>query len=343
MLINDGNARKSAEASGLTGLDNGWFRLKLPLPFSLRWVNSYLIPGRNRKFTVIDPGLNTEDARQTWEQALAELGLSWSDVSQVLLTHQHPDHYGLAGYMQQKSGAPVLMTKRSHRYAQRLWGEQSDYPAALQLLFRQHGMPADLVTAIRENLIGFVAMVSPQPQVDYIEVGGQIELDGAVWELLDAPGHAFGAICLYQKERRWMICGDQVLPRITPNISVVPGPEEEGDPLRYFLESLDALAGYEVELALPGHMDPFTGFHERLEELKGHHARRLETMLAMLREKPNSAFGLCEALFGDRLRSNPHNLRFAMGETLAHLVHLEATGLILATPDGAGVVRYNPT
>lgn len=322
----------------VTELPEGWLRVKVPLPFSLKWVNSYLVPeGQGSGYTVVDPGLRTDDAVRLWDETLQERSIDWRDIVRIVLTHQHPDHYGLAGYMQEKSGAPVFITERSHRYARRLWGGGDEYGEALKALFLSHGMPAEPMRDINENLESFVARVSPQPDVTYMRAGGVLTMNGRDWELIDAPGHAYGAVCLYDNKRQWMLCGDQVLPRITPNVSVVPGEEE--DPLADFLGSLEQLQTYDVELALPGHRDPFTNFRERIGELRSFHARRLADMTDRLAEQPATAFELCEAMFGTHLRSNPHNLRFAMAETLAHLFHLGLRGLASSRASG-GVIRY---
>ncbi|MDQ6418729.1 MBL fold metallo-hydrolase [Paenibacillus sp. LHD-117] len=312
------------QSDTITELSEGWRRVKVPLPFSLKWVNSYIVP-ENMGYTIIDPGLRTEEAEKLWDETLQSYGLDWSDIVRIVLTHQHPDHYGLAGYMQERSGAPVYMTERSHRYAERLWGGTDEYAGALSGLFLSNGMPDELMNGIVQNLAGFLPRVSPQPEVTYIKAGSSFPLGGREWLLIDAPGHAFGGLCFYDAAKRWMICGDQVLPRITPNVSVVPGEEE--DPLAHFLESLERLSRFEVVLALPGHRDPFADFRERTAELQAFHARRLSDMRDRLAERPMNAFELCESLFGAQLRNNPHNLRFAMAETLAHLFHLELRGL----------------
>lgn len=325
-------ARTDEEAVDSVIWHGGWVQVKVPLPFSLKWVNSYLIP-EEEGYTLIDPGLRTDEAIRVWDAVLHKLGLQWTDITRILLTHQHPDHYGLAGYVQQKSGAPVFISRLSHDYVVRLWGGSSDFSEQLQALYGKHGMPSELREAIGENLETFVAMVSPQPKVTYIEAGSSIAIGGMDWLLIDAPGHANGQLCFYEQERGWMLCGDQVLPHITPNVSVVPG--EGGDPLEAFLTSLEELKAYEVKLAFPGHRDPFTDFAGRITELQQHHERRLERMRAMLAEEPRTAFWMCEALFGSRLRENPHNLRFAMSETIAHLVYLERRGRIVsAVVDG---------
>jgi glyoxylase-like metal-dependent hydrolase (beta-lactamase superfamily II) len=318
-------------------LNNGWLQVKVPLPFSLKWVNGYLIP-EDEGYTLIDPGLGTEEAKAVWEGVLERKGMRWSDIRRVVLTHQHPDHYGLSGYVQEKSGASVWITKRSHDYALRLWGEGSRFPGDLRELYEAHGMPAEVMDDIAGNLDSFVALVSPQPIVRYMEPGQPIMLGGRRWELVDAPGHAYGAVCFYQADMKWMICGDQVLPHITPNVSAIPG--EERDPLADFLRSLEQLKQYDVEYALPGHRDPFADFRGRIVELQSHHARRLSGMAELLAEQPRSAFALCEKLFGARLRDNPHNLRFAMSETLAHLFHLEQRGSIGSSVTEQGVFVF---
>ncbi|RIX50501.1 MBL fold metallo-hydrolase [Paenibacillus nanensis] len=327
---------RSGWTEAIARLDRGWVQVKVPLPFSLRWVNSYIVPEADG-FTVIDPGLGTAEAKALWEDVLAGLGIEWKAIKRVLLTHQHPDHYGLAGYVQQKSGCEVWMSRRAHAYARRLWGPGSDFPSALRELYLEHGMPGEVMDSIEANLDSFIARVLPEPQVTYMEAGETIRLGDLNWEMIDAPGHAFGQLCFYQRDIRWMICGDQVLPRITPNVSVVPG--EEKDPLAAFLNSLETLKAYEVDYALPGHRDPFEAFRTRIDELIRHHDRRLKEMEELLAQEPQTAFDLCEKLFGARLRENPHNLRFAMSETLAHLYYLEQRGRVRAVrASGSAVV-----
>lgn len=325
------------EQNNIVLCDNGWHQVKVPLPFSLKWVNSYLIPEQDG-YTIIDPGLRTDEAIQMWEMTLQELSLQWSDITRIILTHQHPDHYGLAGYIQEISQAPVLMSKASHAYARRMWGGDNSYTEQLRSLNAEHGMPSELIEAIEENLTSFVAMVSPQPEVTYIEAGSQIQIGGLEWLLIDAPGHAYGQLCFYEQSRGWMLCGDQVLPHITPNVSIIPG--ESDDPLEDFLQSLEKLKGFDVTLAFPGHRDPFTNFAGRISELQQHHVRRLDRMCDLLSKEPLTAFGMCEALFGARIGGNAHNLRFAMAETLAHLVHLERRNRITSVKTD-GVYCYS--
>ncbi|GMK38441.1 MBL fold metallo-hydrolase [Paenibacillus sp. CCS19] len=322
-----------SEANEITAatnvLDNGWIQVKVPLPFSLKYVNAYLVPEPDGGYTVIDPGLHTPEAIAAWELVLERHGLTFRDIARIVLTHQHPDHYGLAGLFQQRSGAPVWISRASHRYAERMWG--TNRPLADQLVetFRLHGMPAELRQGIKDNLESFVPMVTPYPEVTYMEAGQPFRLGGIDWTTIEGNGHAEGQILFYDEASRVIVCGDQVMPGITPNVSVVPGETE--DPLEAFIDSLQQLSKLDVALALPGHREPFTDFVGRCEGLIAHHERRLDKMIDLLQEQPEAkatGFAMCELLFGSRITLNMHNLRFAMAETLAHLVRLEKQGRV---------------
>lgn len=303
----------------------GWLQVKVPLPFALRWVNSYLIPD-NRGYTLIDPGLHTPEAIQLWESVMDERGIAYPSIHTIIVTHQHPDHYGLAGWWQQRCGAPVRMSAAARTYTEQLWGQNQDFAERLGALYAKHGMPGPQLVGIGEHLERFVALVSPQPQlVQALEAGDVLMLGDQSWDVLDAPGHASGHLCFYQRERKIMLCGDQVLPDITPNISLVPGGED--DPLASFLTSLVELSRLPVEWAFPGHRDPFCDFSERIAQIRAHHERRLAAIEDWLVE-PRNGYEVCQWLFGDRVGSDSHNLRFAMAETLAHLRHLLRLGCI---------------
>ncbi|WP_127572602.1 MBL fold metallo-hydrolase [Paenibacillus xylaniclasticus] len=320
---------------------NGWLQVKVPLPMALKYVNAYVVPEPQGGYTVIDPGLNTPEAVAAWNEVLLQAGIRDEEIVRIVLTHQHPDHYGLAGLLQQRSGAPVWMSELSHRYALRMWGEQRELGAQLVAVFERHGMPAELCQGIADNLESFVARVSPQPEVTYMEAGKPFRFGGIDWTTIDAPGHANGHILFYDAASRIIVCGDQVMPDITPNVSIVPG--ELDDPLGAFLASLHELGRLDVALAFPGHREPFEDFTQRCDELIRHHERRLDKMVQLLAEQEDrsaTGFEMCELLFGTRQRTNMHNLRFAMAETLAHLVYMEKQGRIeLTEQDGHAVYR----
>lgn len=300
--------------------DRIW-QARIPLPFPLRWVNAYLVKD-DKGWTVIDPGLHTEDAVAVWQQVLATLEISLSDIRQIILTHHHPDHFGLAGWMQARSGAPVRMSAAGAEQTRKLWGLGQPASDLILEQFRTHGMEESILTQMAQHMRDFVSMVSPFPErIELIEEGDTLHFGGASWELIHTPGHAYGHLCLYDRSSQTIICGDHVLPQITPNVSLLPGIDD--DPLQSFLASLHSLESLPVALALPGHREPFRTFHERVLTLQQHHAERLEHIRGLLRE-PLTAYELCRRLFGESL--SVHQLRFAMAETLAHVAYLEQRG-----------------
>jgi glyoxylase-like metal-dependent hydrolase (beta-lactamase superfamily II) len=307
---------------------DGIIRIKAPLPFPLRWINGYLIPGKDG-YTLIDPGLRTEAAEHCWDEALQSLGLQWHEIGKIVLTHYHPDHYGLAGLFQERTGAPVFMSEQGHALAMKLWGEQRTMTRDLCALFRMHGMDGETVHQIEAHMEEFVEYVTPHPQVDYICPGDDVMLGDIPYRAILTPGHAAGHLCFYHEQNRILFCGDHVIPQISPNVSLLPG--SDPNPLQSFLDSLQEMLRLDVAVAYPGHRDPFDYFERRVQELIDHHHERLNLMEAML-ETPATAFEVCQSVFGQRL--SIHQLRFAMSETLAHLVFLREEGRIVERSDG---------
>jgi glyoxylase-like metal-dependent hydrolase (beta-lactamase superfamily II) len=310
-------------------------QVKVPLPFPLRWVNSYLIRGRSG-MTLIDPGLHTREAEQLWDETLARYELQYTDIEQIVLTHYHPDHYGIAGWFQQRAGGvPVWISRAGNEQAQRLWAEGQTLSQDISELFMRHGMDASMVQdELIPHMNSFVKWVTPAPKVSFIPLDVPFRLGDRFYELIVTPGHAEGHICFYDAERKEIFCGDHVLPQISPNVSYIPGADP--NPLHSFLTSLAYISSYEVVMAYPGHREPFAAFAERVQELIAHHEDRLVKMAAHL-DQPMCAYQLCLEFFGARLPI--HQLRFAMSETLAHLIYLEQEGRVV-TSEREGVVYY---
>jgi glyoxylase-like metal-dependent hydrolase (beta-lactamase superfamily II) len=310
-------------------------QIKVPLPFPLRWVNSYLIRGDDG-YTLIDPGLHTEASEQCWEQVLQELSIGYRDIQQIVLTHHHPDHYGLAGWFQERTDASVHLSAKGYEQAQLLWGKGQPMNAALLSTFQSSGLPEELIEPLREHMVEFVAMVSPQPKVSLIPIGDNMILGNHEYETLHTPGHAAGHVCFYRAETKKIFCGDHVIPQISPNVSYLPGGIDE-NPLCSFLQSLQEVGRYEVDWAYPGHRDPFETFAQRTQELIAHHDSRLELMRHALILQPQTAYQVCRSTFGDRLTL--HQLRFALSETIAHLIYLHEAGLVSRTEQN-GSIHY---
>ncbi|MGG1876295.1 MBL fold metallo-hydrolase [Paenibacillus cisolokensis] len=293
-------------------------QVKITLDNPLRWVNSYVLRG-DEGVTIIDPGPRTEGSEREWEAALTQLGITPGDIASIVLTHHHPDHYGLAGWFQARSGGRVWMSRRAHQEAMLMWGPNSAMETALPSLFRLHGMPEHRLAELPAHLKGFNAQVTPQPDVSFLEAGRPFHMGDRLWLPIETAGHAPGHLSFYDADRGVLLCGDAVLPQISPNVSLLPGSDEA--PLALYLAGLRRLRELDVRTAYPGHRNPFTHFRERIDALLEHHEERLAYIAGLLREAGQlTAYEVCTALFGDSL--GIHQLRFAMCEALAHLAEL---------------------
>lgn len=309
-------------------------RVRMGMSFPLRWVNSYMLRGEEG-WTVVDPGPRSAENESAWEEVLRDMGIAPRDIASIVLTHHHPDHYGLAGWFQQRGGAQVWMSHAASEAARRNWGNASDssggtgFAQATIELYRRHGMEQDRLAQLPEHLSGFAAQVEPQPEISVIDTGMPIRFGGRLWQPVETGGHAEGHLSFYEEKTGLILCGDAVLPRISPNISYTPGGDEH--PLRSYLDGLRVLGGLNVSQAFPGHRDPFGNFTERTAQLSAHHEERLDRMQGMLGGDRRSAYQVCIELFGGSL--GIHQLRFALSETLAHLVELEDRGRVSRTEE----------
>jgi glyoxylase-like metal-dependent hydrolase (beta-lactamase superfamily II) len=293
------------------------YQVQLPLPFPLRVVNCYLLrdgPG----WTVVDTGLNYPASQEAWRAALGGLGIGPEGVTRVVLTHAHPDHYGMAGWFQRASGAPVYLSAAERAFALAQWHDER-MQAAIGELFARSGMPAELIATIGRDIAALRLMTHPLPErTAVIGAGESLRIGRRQFALLHTPGHSEGHLALYCQEERLLLCGDVVLHKITPNIGLWPG--GLANPLHDFLETLGGLETLEVELALPGHGPVIREFGRRVSELRQHHAERLDTIERAVGSGA-TPFEVCERIFPPEGLTT-HQMRFAMAETLAHLEYL---------------------
>ena len=307
------------------------YQVRVPLPFLLRYVNSYVFIGSDG-LTVIDPGLRTAEALACWDEALARLGASKRDIRRIVLTHHHPDHIGLAGLFQQESGAETLLSVDGVRQAESMWSGERPMGRMLPEAFARHGMDDETVALIREHMAGFVQLVSPLPRTSPLEDGDRVSLGDELFTAIHTPGHAWGHMMLLHEESGELLCGDHVLPKITPNIGWLPGVDES--PLASYIAALRSVAALPVTRAYPGHREPFDDWAGRCRELLAHHEERLAAFAAAVSSRC-TAYEACRRTFGSRL--SPHQLRFAMAETLAHLFWLRDAGRLKEEQDEAAV------
>jgi glyoxylase-like metal-dependent hydrolase (beta-lactamase superfamily II) len=325
------------EPAATVAVAPGVYWVRFSLPFKLDHVNVWLIEDGDA-WTVIDTGLHDQRTRDSWMRLLTER-LGGRPLRRVISTHFHPDHVGMAGWLGEQAGTALWMPEREWRMARLLTAPITDRDLAGFLDFYRHaGFPGELEGICRARIRHYAHCVSRIPDLAQpVDAGDVIEIGGREWQVWIGTGHSPQHAALYCPVMRVLISGDQVLPEISPNVSVVPR-ESERDPLGDFLDSLPKYLGLpEDTRVLPSHRWPFVGLHERVRMLLHHHDGRLAATLEACRQ-PRSGLAVLRVLFEREL--DDHQLFFAIGETLAHLHYLIHRGHVRRIERDDGVHLY---
>jgi glyoxylase-like metal-dependent hydrolase (beta-lactamase superfamily II) len=313
-----------------------WLRVRLP--FALDHVNLWLLEDSDG-WTIIDTGVANDATRAVWEGVLGGF-LGGRRVARVLITHFHPDHFGLATWLAERTGAPVLMSRTEWLTGRMLClDDTAEALAAIDEHYRKSGMSEELRAAQRRRGSTFRRGVPSTPAVHLVlEAGQELTLAGSRWHIIIGEGHAPEQVTLFSPERRLLIAADQILPRISPVVGVWAS-SPDADPLGEFLRSLDRYRDLPDDTrVLPSHDAPFRNLHARLDGLVTHHGERLSLALEACRE-PATAAAVLGRLF-TRARYDAHQTGFALAETLAHLNRLWRKGEVERWTDEDGVWRY---
>lgn len=308
---------------------------RMPLPFPPGHVNLWLIED-GEGWLAVDAGARSEESVTLWSRLLSE-GLEGRPLSHLLVTHFHPDHVGLAGWLCERTGAAMLMPRTEYLMARFLSLDTDEGMTAQQLDFaRAAGCPASYREFLAARGPLYARAVTPLPRsYRRIADGDSLSIGGRSWTVITGGGHAPEMAALHCAALGLLIAADQILPRITPYIGV-GATEPLADPLADFLASNERFRALPAEtLVLPSHGAPFRGLHARIDAIAAHHAERLDTLAAGL-EQPLTAWDAARILFPRVLEDR--QIGFAVGETLAHLNRLVAEGR--AVREAGEVPRY---
>jgi glyoxylase-like metal-dependent hydrolase (beta-lactamase superfamily II) len=306
---------------------------RLPLPFRLNHVNVWLLE-EDEGWTIIDTGCATQELMDTWEILLAG-PMRGLPVRRVVATHGHVDHIGLSGWMVERFDAEFVGT-----FAEWIWARVShmhDVPGSnethLSYLIR-NGFDENVASRMVESRRRFVDLSTPIPgAVTEIRDGGTIRFGNRDWRIIVTRGHAFEHASFYDEASGILIAGDHLLPKISPVIAVYET-TPNGDPLADYLASFPQFADLpDSTLVLPSHGMPYRGIHERIEELRDHHRKRLAETADFL-ATPRTALDLSRAMFPHI--EGPDSVGFALGETLAHINYLLTLGVVREERDAQG-------
>lgn len=301
-----------------------WFRL--PLPMKLDHVNVYALDDGDG-WTVVDTGFASKKSRAIWQQMM-DGPLAGKPITRVIVTHHHPDHIGLAGWLQSDFGAELVTTRTAWLTARMLTLDVQEVPNAESLAFyRSAGMDRDIYDKrAGERPFNFGDIVAPMP-LGYtrIQQGQSIEIGGRTWDIHMGNGHAPEHATFWSRDDNLVLAGDQILPSISPNVGVY-ATEPMADPIGEWLEACERLGtlARADHLVLGGHKLPFTGLPTRMRQLVDNHHGALKRLLEHL-DTPKAASECFAPLFKRSIGEGEYGL--ALVEAFAHLSHLYQTGL----------------
>jgi glyoxylase-like metal-dependent hydrolase (beta-lactamase superfamily II) len=319
-----------------------WVQLPITLEQSdLEYVNVYLVAG-DKGYLLVDSGWNTDESFATLHNALVKNGIAFNNIKQILVTHVHPDHYGMAGRIRELSGATLMMHHIEKEFIVPRYVKMESLLAQTDRLLVTNGVPEAETVNLRDATLGLENYIIPAQPDRTLHDGETINIGTFTFRVIWTPGHSSGHICLYEPEKKVLLSGDHILPQITPNVSVHPQSIE--NPLGRYLQSLKEISKLDVTLTLPGHYKPFTNLKERINEIMLHHGIRNQEILEAIGETRKTAYQIAREITwgnnGGWEDLPPFHKRMAVFETLAHLEMLAADDLLNRLP-GRGIIAYS--
>ena len=315
--------------------------IRMPLPFALNHINLWAIDD-GAGWTIVDTGVRNDETTETWRQ-LFSLAVDGRRITRVIVTHMHPDHVGMAGWLARKFDCRLWMTRLEYLSCRTLVADTGrEAPADALAFYRRAGWSQAALEHYGSRFGNFGKLIYTLPDsYRRIEDGETLAIGGRDWQVIVGSGHSPEHACLYCPALKVLISGDQILPRISSNVSVYPT-EPDANPMAEWLASLAKLRR-EVPadvLVLPAHNECFRGLHDRITHLE----RGQETAMVRLRRtlaEPKRAIDVFGALFARTIDpANVALLGMATGESLACLNYLVHAGEATCELDDAGVAWY---
>jgi glyoxylase-like metal-dependent hydrolase (beta-lactamase superfamily II) len=319
-----------------------WLKLPITMPDAgITHINTYLIDDK-KGFTIVDPGWNTDEAFSTLHNALIKSGHDFQSIKQIIITHVHPDHYGMSGRVRELSGATIAMHHIEKDFIEPRYVKMEPLLYQTDRLLVANGVPEGEMEELRDASLDVLNFVVPAQPDTILHNGDTVTAGVFKFKVIWTPGHSSGHICLYDADKKLLISGDHILPRITPNVSV--NPQSIENPLGRYLQSLEEIKQLDIDLTLPGHDSPFHNLNIRINEIAHHHAVRNQEILGVIAVSPRSAYQVARnipwgANGGKWETLPPFHKRMAVFETLAHLEMMAAESRVDVLPK-KGIVHF---
>lgn len=331
----------------MTEITPGIYQFKIPIPDNpLGNTNSYLIQG-DSECLIIDPGINNDAAFDVLQKELTEIGVALEDITQIVATHSHPDHYGLTGRVKQLSQAKILVHHLVRDSIQSTQVNREEQSKRMEPWLRLNGVPGSDLAEFQKNPLRMPGFTNPVMPDVMLQGNETIAVGTFSFQIMWTPGHDPGHICLYEPAQKILFSGDHVLPVITPHISLQT--QSDINPLADFINSLNLVKQLDVNLILPGHEQTFTNLQTRIEEIIQHHEQRNSEILAALKAAPKTAYQISTeitwmpSLGGVKFQDlKPWDKRMAVLETLAHLEAMRIKGRVDKSSRDS-IIYYQPT
>lgn len=318
----------------------GIHRLAIPTPFAVGRVNTYLID--DEPLTLVDSGPNSAKALDELERGLKALGHAVEDLELLVVSHQHIDHLGLLDVLARRSGAEVAALDLLAPYVERYADDAERDDEFGEALMRRHGIPDDVVFALRSVSRAFRAWGSSARVTRRLHDGERLTLGDRTLEVLHRPGHSPTDTVLWDADRRILLAADHLIAHISSNplISRSPGMSTDASArpqaLVTYLESLRRTRELPAEVVLAGHGAPITDHVSLIDERFRLHARRAEKIFALIAERPRSAYELAQAMWGNVAVTQAY---LTLSEVLGHVDLLLLQGRVEEVDDD-GTARF---
>ena len=303
---------------------NGVHQIKTPGPGSASWsTNVYAIEGGDGHI-LVDCGWDSQESLWALQEGLRTANLKLRDIKKVVITHIHPDHYGLSTKIKQICGAQAAIHRIDAGFIFPRYKDFADLIKKTEELLRQNGAPADELPQLTEASLWMNKYVTPDSPEVMLEDGDIISNDSFEFEVLWTPGHSPGHVCLYERDKKFILTGDHVLYDTTPHVGF--NPQSGDNPLSDYISSLKKLESLKVHFILPGHGPVFNALGLRIDKILQHHEGRERAIMKSLRNGLQTAYAIAQQIpwmvnGGDIAFRDlgVWDKRMAVTETIAHL------------------------